>query len=174
MTGVQAPWQEAFEEAIDTTVWYAMLLYSSLVCLILQIQLARIWFTARSTRPQPFSLPLGTSRQFQVGGHLYASLNRSSLPSDIPAYADMPQPPTPSQLCSCLWSADSYPCLSFLLPFPFVGQRARFATPQDLTPCRLLLQLFLLLLFPAVCTSCHFCEGHELDLMDHPRLMQQT
>ena len=173
MTGVQAA-QEAFEEAIDAAVWYAMLLYSSLVCLILQIQLTRIRFTARSTPPQPFSLPSGANRQFQVGGRLYASLNQSSLPSDIPGYADMPQPLTPSQLCSRLWSADSYPCLSFLLPFPFLGQRARFATPQDLTPCRLLLQLFLLLLSCAICTSWHFCEGHELDLMDRPRLMQQT
>ena len=72
-----------------------------------------------STRPQPFNLPPGTN----------PSLNRSSLPPNIPSFGDMPQPPTPSQLCSRLWSADRYPYLSFLLPFPFVGQWARFATP---------------------------------------------
>jgi hypothetical protein len=82
-----------------------------------------------STRPQPFNLPPGTNRQFQVNGHHYTSLNRSSLPPDIPSYTDMPQSPTPSQLCSRLWSADRYPYLSFSLQFPFVGQWARFATP---------------------------------------------
>ena len=71
-----------------------------------------------STRPQPFNLPPGTN----------PSLNRSSLPPN-PSYTDMPQSPTPSQLCSRLWSADRYPYLSFSLQFPFVGQWTRFATP---------------------------------------------
>ena len=75
-----------------------------------------------STHAQPFNLPPGTNRQFQLNGHYYTSLNWSPLPSNIPSYTDMPPSPTPSQLCSHLWSADNYPYLSFSPKFPFVGQ----------------------------------------------------
>ena len=88
-----------------------------------------------NTLPQPitaFSLPLGPSHHFQVDRNHYTSLNRSSLPCNLPSYVDMSQSPSPTQLCSRLWSADHYPYLAFSLQFPFVNQWARFATPVDL------------------------------------------
>jgi hypothetical protein len=84
------------------------------------------------TRPQPtdtFNLPRGPNRRFEVGGHYYTSLNRSSLPLDLPSDTAMPQTPSPTQMRSRLWAADRFPYLAFSLQDPFVGQWARFTVP---------------------------------------------
>src|SRR5271168_3716110 len=86
------------------------------------------------TRPQPigtFNLPWGPNRKFGVNGHYYTSLNRSSLPLNLPSDTTMPQTPSPTQMRSRLWAEDRFPYLAFSLQDPFVGQWARFTVPSD-------------------------------------------
>jgi hypothetical protein len=85
-------------------------------------------------RPQPantFNLPWGPNRSFEVGGHYYTSLNRSSLPINLPSDTAMPQTPSPTQMRSRLWAEDRFPYLAFLLQDPFVGQWGRFSVPSN-------------------------------------------
>jgi hypothetical protein len=85
-------------------------------------------------RPQPantFNLPWGPNRRFEVGGHYYTSLNRSSLPINLPSDTAMPQTPSPTQMRSRLWAEDRFPYLAFSLQDPFVGQWGRFSVPSN-------------------------------------------
>ena len=57
------------------------------------------------------------------------SLNRSSLPVNLPSDTAMPPMPSPTQMHSCLWAADCFPYLAFSLQDPFIGQWVWFTVP---------------------------------------------
>ena len=80
----------------------------------------------------PLQPVVGPNCRFEVDGHYHTSLNRSSLPVNLPSDMAMLPMPSPMQMCSHLWAADRFPYLAFSLQDPFIGQWVRFTVPVNL------------------------------------------